>query len=235
MATKELSINQILCASLEELKNYANTKGITLPSGATKPIIQDLLITACSKSDETQILQAKMQLLAAEQDALARKLASENQARIDEAVALDRKLAAEQQARDAEQQAIERKFAAEQQATERKIAADLQLSRTCREETERRLAMEAEAREAEVEAHAATERARQRAHESEMKRRRERQEQEIEAARLLREVGDQGHGQGHGQVNLFKPASVVKMLSKWHKDNIDIFFEAFERLAVANN
>ena len=59
MATKELSINQILCASLEELKDYAISKGITLPSSATKPIIQGLLITACSKSDETQILQAK--------------------------------------------------------------------------------------------------------------------------------------------------------------------------------
>ena len=136
MATKDLSINQILCASLEELKDYAITKGITLPSGATKPIIQGLLITACSMSDETQILQAKMQLLATEQDALARKLAVENQVRIDEAEALERKLAAEpqaierkiaakQQARDAEHQAIERKLAAEQQATERKIAVEL--------------------------------------------------------------------------------------------------------------
>ena len=95
--------------------------------------------------------------------------------------------------------------------------------------------MEAEAREAEAEAHAAIERARQQAHESEMERRRERQEQEIEAARFLREVGDQGHDQGHGQANLFKPESVVKMLPKRHEDNIDIFFEAFERVAVANN
>ena len=87
MATKELFINQILCASLDELKDYAITKGITLPSGATKPIIEGLLITACSKSDETQILQAKIQLLAAEQDALTRKFAAENQARIDEAEA----------------------------------------------------------------------------------------------------------------------------------------------------
>ena len=172
MATKELSINQILCASLEELKYYAITKGITPPSGATKPIIQGLLITACSKSDGTHILQANMQLLAAEQDALTLKLAAENQARIDEVEALERKLAAEQlvierklaaeqQARDAEQQARD----AEQQATERKIAAELQLSRACREETERRLAMEAESHEAKAEAHAASERARQRAHE----------------------------------------------------------------------
>ena len=95
IATKELSINQIVCASLEELKDYDITKGITLPYSATKPIIQDLLITVCSKSDETQILQAKMQLLAAEQDALTRKLAAENQARIDETEALERKLAAE--------------------------------------------------------------------------------------------------------------------------------------------
>ena len=95
MTAKVLSIYQILCASLKELKDYAITKGITLPSSATKPIIQGLLITACSKSDETQILQAKIQLLAAEQDALARKLAAENQARIDEAEALERRLAAE--------------------------------------------------------------------------------------------------------------------------------------------
>ena len=212
MATNELSINQILCASLEELKEYAITKGITLPSSATKPIIQGLLITACSKSDETQILQAKMHILAAEQDALTRKLAAENQARIDEA------------------EALERKLAAEQQAIERKIADELQFSRACREETERRLAMEAESREAEAEAeaYAATERARQRAHESEMERRRERQEQEIEAARLLREVGDQGHGQGHGQANLFKPESVFKMLPKWHEGNIDIFLSIWK-------
>ena len=52
MGAKELSMNQILSASLEELKDYANTKGITFPSGATKPIIQDLLITTCSKSDK---------------------------------------------------------------------------------------------------------------------------------------------------------------------------------------
>ena len=58
-----------------------------------------------------------------------------------------------------------------------------------------------------------------------MKRRRERQEQKIEAARRLREVGDKGHGQGHGQANLFKPESVVKMLPKWHEDNIDIFLK----------
>ena len=88
--------------------------------------------------------------------------------------------------------------------------------------------MEAEAREAEA-------KARQRAHESEMERRRERQEQEIEAARLLREAGDEERGQGHGQANLFKQKSVVKMLPKWYEDNIDIFFEAFERIAVANN
>ena len=127
-----------------------------------------------------------------------------------EAEALERKLAAEQQDRDAEQQ-----------TTERKIVAELQLSRACREETEFRLAMKAESREAVAEAHAATERARQRAHGSEMERRHEQQEQEIEAARLLREVGDQGHGQGHGQANLFKPESVVKMLPKWHEDIID--------------
>ena len=95
--------------------------------------------------------------------------------------------------------------------------------------------MEAEAREAEAEAHAATECARQRAHENDMERRRERQEQEIEAARLLREVDDQGHGQGDGHANLFKPGSVVKMLPKWHEDNIDIFFKAFEKVAVPNN
>ena len=68
-----------------------------------------------------------------------------------------------------------------------------------------------------------------------MELRRERQEQEIEAVRLLREAGDQGYGQGQGKANLFKPESVVKLLPKWHEDNIDIFFEAFERVAVANN
>ena len=83
--------------------------------------------------------------------------------------------------------------------------------------------MEAEARKAEAKAHVTTERARQRAHESEMERRRERQEQQIEAARLLREAGDQGHGQGHDQENLFKPEFVVKMLPKWHEDSIDFF------------
>ena len=50
-----------------------------------------------------------MQLIAAKQDALARTLAAENQASIDEADALERKLANEQLA-------IERKLAAEQQA-----------------------------------------------------------------------------------------------------------------------
>ena len=49
MAAKELSINHILCASLNELKEYTITKRITLPSSATKPIIQGLLITSCSK------------------------------------------------------------------------------------------------------------------------------------------------------------------------------------------
>ena len=82
MAAKKLSINQILCATLEELKDYANTKGNTFTSGATKSIKQGLLIIVWSKSDETQIVQAIMQLLAAEQDALARKLAAENQTRI---------------------------------------------------------------------------------------------------------------------------------------------------------
>ena len=147
MAANELSINQILCDSLEELKDYVITKGITFQSSATKPVIQGLLLKACSKSDETYILQIKMQLLAAEQDALARKLAVKYQARIDEA------------------EALERKLAAEQQAIERNIAAELQLSRSCREEIERRLAMEAEAREAEAEAEA-----RQRAHESDIDR-----------------------------------------------------------------
>ena len=47
-----------------------------------------------------------MQLLAAEQDALARKLAAENQARIDEAVALERKLAAEQQATERQRERL---------------------------------------------------------------------------------------------------------------------------------
>ena len=56
-----------------------------------------------------------------------------------------------------------------------------------------------------------------------MERRRERLEQEIEAARLLCQAGDQGHGQVHCHANLFKPESVVKMLPKWHEDNIDIF------------
>ena len=85
--------------------------------------------------------------------------------------------------------------------------------------------MEAKAREAEAEAeaHAVTERARQRAHESEMEHRRERHEQEIEADWLLHEVGDPGHDQGHGQANLFKPKSVVKLFPKWHEDNIDFF------------
>ena len=84
------------------------------------------------------------------------------------------------------------------------------------------LAMEAEA-EAKAVAHAATEHAQQREHESEMERRGKRQEQEIEAARLLREAGDHGQGQGHDQATLFKPESVVKMFPKWHEDNIDIF------------
>ena len=97
------------------------------------------------------------------------------------------------------------------------------LSRACREETESRLAMEAEERESEAEERAATERARLRAHKSELERRRARQEQEIDVARLMREAGYQGQDQGNGQANLFKPESVVKMLPKWHEDNIDIF------------
>ena len=40
MAIKELFINQILCATLKELKDYAITNGITLPSSATIPMIQ---------------------------------------------------------------------------------------------------------------------------------------------------------------------------------------------------
>ena len=124
MAIKELPINQILCASLEKLKDYAIIKEITLPSSATKTIIQGVLITARSKSDEPQILQTKMQLLAAEQTALARKLAAENQARIDEAEALDRKLAVEQQAIERKLAAEQQARDAEQQATERKIAAE---------------------------------------------------------------------------------------------------------------
>ena len=55
MAANGLSITQILCASLEELKDYAIAKEITLPSSATKPAIQGLFIAACSKSDETEI------------------------------------------------------------------------------------------------------------------------------------------------------------------------------------
>ena len=42
MAAKELSINQSLSTSMEELKDDAITKGITLPSSATKYIIQGL-------------------------------------------------------------------------------------------------------------------------------------------------------------------------------------------------
>ena len=85
--------------------------------------------------------------------------------------------------------------------------------------------MEVELREAE--AHAAIERARQRAYESEMERRCERHEQEIEAARLLREASYQGQRRGHGQANLFKQESVVKMLPKWHEDNTDIFLSIY--------
>ena len=67
-----------------------------------------------------------------------------------------------------------------------------------------------------------------------MERRRERREQEIEAARLLREVGDQGHVKVTAKRIYLNQSPWLKRFLNGTKITLT-FFEAFERVAIANN
>ena len=66
---------RILNLNVDQLKILATSKGLTFASSITKPELQILVLSEMNKSDEQNVIQAKLQLVKAEmQKAEAEKL-----------------------------------------------------------------------------------------------------------------------------------------------------------------
>ena len=157
---------------------------MTFSSTVTKPQLQGLLLAQIKKAitDETKVLQLKLQLIQAEKVARAEAQAARD---VDEQT-FRRKLQLEEQARSAAREAKEQARETDEHAIQRR----LQLEETARERHRQAEARWDQAnREAEERARDDARREREREHEREMERQRELQHQAAEAARVFREAG----------------------------------------------
>ena len=70
---KNAELERILNFNVDQLKILATSKGITFASGITKPELQVLVLSEVNKSSEQSVIQAKLQLVEAENKRLRQK------------------------------------------------------------------------------------------------------------------------------------------------------------------